>query len=154
MEKKVNDLLGVSMEKIREMVDANTVVGTPITTPDGTVLIPVSKISYGFASGGSDLPSKSNADLFGGGSGAGINITPIAFLVVADGDVRVLPMVAKPDSGDRIVNMIPELVDKAGALFSKKKEKKKTVETDGEGNETVVTETTVTQRGGEENAAE
>lgn len=72
----VQNLLGVSMEKIKEMADANTVIGNPVTTPDGTVLIPVSKVSYGFASGGSDLPSKTGSGLFGGGSGAGINITP------------------------------------------------------------------------------
>lgn len=66
----VQNLLGVSMEKIKEMADANTVIGNPVTTPDGTVLIPVSKVSYGFASGGSDLPSKTGSGLFGGGSGA------------------------------------------------------------------------------------
>lgn len=123
MEKNVQGLLGVSMDKIKEMVDANTVVGTPITAPDGTILIPVSKISYGFASGGSDLPNKNSAELFGGGSGAGINITPIAFLVIGNGDVRLLQLVSKPDSTDRLVNLVPDLVDKVGDLFNKKKEK-------------------------------
>ena len=92
----VQGLLGASMEKIKEMVDANTVIGTPINAADGTILIPVSRISYGFASGGSDLPNKANAELFGGGSGAGINITPIAFLVIANGDVKLLQLVSKP----------------------------------------------------------
>lgn len=125
MEKNVQGLLGVSLEKIKEMVDANTVIGTPITSPDGTILIPVSKISYGFASGGSDLPNKAGTDLFGGGSGAGINITPIAFLVISNGDVKLLQLVAKPESTDRLVNMVPDLVDKVSGLFKKKEEKEK-----------------------------
>lgn len=120
MEKNVQGLLGTSMEKIKEMVDANTVVGTPITAPDGTILIPVSKIAYGFASGGSDLPNKSGTELFGGGSGAGINITPIAFLVIKDGEVQLMQLVAKPDAADRLVNLVPDLVDKVSGLFKKK----------------------------------
>jgi len=120
----VQGLLGASMEKIKEMVDANTVIGTPINAADGTILIPVSRISYGFASGGSDLPNK--AKLFGGGSGAGINITPIAFLVIANGDVKLLQLVSKPDSTDRLVNLVPDLVDKVTGLFKKDKDKEKT----------------------------
>ena len=129
----VQGLLGASMEKIKEMVDANTVIGTPINAADGTILIPVSRISYGFASGGSDLPNKANAELFGGGSGAGINITPIAFLVIANGDVNLLQLVSKPDSTDRLVNLVPDLVDKVTGLFKKDKDKEKT-----EGEETDV----------------
>ncbi len=120
--KNVEGLMGVSVDKIRAMVDADTVIGTPLTLDDGTTLIPVSKISYGFASGGSDLPSKSTADLFGGGAGAGVNITPIAFLTVKDGKVNVLPIVAKPDAADRVVSMIPDVADK---LFNKKKKEDK-----------------------------
>ena len=119
MAKKVNELLDVSMDRIKQMVDVDTVVGTPITV--GTVtLIPVSKITYGFAGGGSDLPSKSDKELFGGGSGAGISVTPIAFLVVNDGRVTVTPLVAQPDSRDKLVSMIPEVVDKVSGLISKK----------------------------------
>lgn len=114
----VEGLMGVSVDKIRGMVDADTVVGTPINLPDGTTLIPVSKISYGFASGGSDLPSKSGADLFGGGAGAGINITPVAFISVKDGSINILPITDKPAAADRVVSMVPEMVDK---LFNKKK---------------------------------
>lgn len=112
MANHVEGLMGVSVDKIRGMVDADTVVGTPINLPDGTMLIPVSKVSYGFASGGSDLPSKNPKELFGGGAGAGINITPVAFLSVKDGAVNVLPIVAKPDTADRVVSMVPDLVDK------------------------------------------
>lgn len=112
MANHVEGLMGVSVDKIRGMVDADTVVGTPINLPDGTMLIPVSKVSYGFASGGSDLPSKNPKELFGGGAGAGINITPVAFLSVKDGAVNVLPIVAKPDTADRVVSMVPDLVEK------------------------------------------
>lgn len=144
MENNVQGLLGTSMEKIKEMVDANTVVGTPIAVQDGVTLIPVSKISYGFASGGSDLPSKREAELFGGGSGAGINITPVAFIVISGGDVRILSVVAKPDSSDKLVNLVPDLVDKVGDLFNKKKDKTKTkTEIGADGTTIQVTETKV-----------
>lgn len=122
MKNNVEGLMGVSVEKIREMVDANTVVGAPISLPDGVTLIPVSKVSYGFASGGSDLPNKGNADLFGGGAGAGINITPVAFLTIHNGEVNLLPVVSKPDSVDRLISLIPEAVDKITELVKNAKE--------------------------------
>ena len=123
MNNNVEGLMGVSVDKIRELVDANTVIGTPIVIGDGVTLIPVSKVSYGFASGGSDLPSKSNADLFGGGAGAGINITPVAFLTVKDGEINLLPVVSKPDTVDRLVSLVPDAVNKVSDLFKKKDEK-------------------------------
>ena len=124
MDNKVQDLMGVSIGKIREMVDVSTVIGDPMTLEDGTTLIPVSRVTYGFATGGSDLPSKGSQELFGGGGGAGINIIPIAFLVVSQGNVRVLPLVASPDTFNQVVNMVPDVVNKIGGLFSKKKEGK------------------------------
>ena len=120
MSNNVEGLMGVSVEKIRELVDANTVVGTPIAMPDGVTLIPVSKVSYGFASGGSDLPSKSTAGLFGGGAGAGINITPVAFISIREGQVNILPVVSKPDTMDRVVSMVPDVVDKLSDKFRQK----------------------------------
>ena len=124
MNNKVEGLMGVSVEKIREMVDANTVIGTPIAVADGVTIIPVSKISYGFASGGSDMPSKNSSDLFGGGAGAGINITPVAFLTIKDGDINLLPVVSKPDTFDRLVSLVPDAVNKISDLTKKKKEEK------------------------------
>ena len=124
MENKVQGLLGVSIDKIREMVDVSTVIGDAMTLEDGTTLIPVSRVTYGFASGGSDLPTKGNQELFGGGGGAGINIIPIAFLVVSDGNVRVLPLVASPDTFNQMVSMVPDVVNKIGDFFSKRKDKK------------------------------
>ncbi len=118
----VQNLVGISMEKVKEMVDANTIIGTPITAGTMT-LIPVSKVSYGFVGGGSDLPSKTPSAKFGGGTGAGINITPVAFLALSGDDVQVFPILSKPDTNDSVISMIPELVDKITALFKKDKKK-------------------------------
>ena len=121
MANNVEGLMGVSVEKIHELVDANTVIGTPIVLDGGITLIPVSKVSYGFASGGSDLPSKSSSDLFGGGAGAGINLTPVAFLTIKDGEINLLPVVSKPDTIDRAISLVPEIVDR---FTHRKKDKK------------------------------
>ena len=124
-ENQVNNLLGTTMEKIKQMVDVNTVIGDPVTTPDGTTVIPVSRVSYGFASGGTDLPSKAQpaSGLFAGGSGAGITISPIAFLAIREGKVRVLQIEPYLSSVDRALEKVPEVVDKVSSLFSKGSEK-------------------------------
>ena len=120
----INSLMDTTMNKIKEMVDVNTIIGDPITSPDGTIIIPVSKVSYGFASGGSDLPTKNTAkDCFGGGSGAGVSIQPIAFLTVYKGEVHLLPIEKYDGAADRVVGMVPDLVDKVTALFKKDKKK-------------------------------
>ena len=120
MSNSVEGLMGISVDKIRDLVDANTVIGTPIQVGDGVTLIPVSKVSYGFASGGTDLPTQKPGDLFGGGAGAGIHITPVAFLTVKDGEINLLPVVSKPDSVDRLISLIPDAVDK---ISKRKKDK-------------------------------
>lgn len=129
MEEKhqIGEIMGVTMEKIKEMIDVNTIVGEPIRTPDGITIIPVSKVSMGFASGGSDFVSKNQSGTgknpFGGGGGAGVNIAPVAFLVVNKDHVRLLPVAAPPAGvADKVVDMVPELVDKVTDLFDKKKE--------------------------------
>lgn len=122
MEKSVQSILGVSMDKIKEMVDVDTVVGTPIVV-DKVTLIPVSRVTYGFAGGGSDLPTKA-PDRFGGGSGAGITITPIAFLSVCDGKVTVLPIIEKAGAVESAIASVPTMVDKVSDLISKKRDKK------------------------------
>ena len=123
----IHDLMATTMQKIREMVDVNTIVGQPITTPEGITLIPVSKLSFGFASGGSDFVSKNqkpgDTNTFGGGSGAGVNISPVAFLIVKDGSVRLLPV--DPPAAttvDRVIEMVPDVVDKVTDFLEKKKE--------------------------------
>ncbi len=128
MSKNLPNMLESTIGKIREMVDVNSVVGDPITTPDGVTIIPISKISVGFGGGGSDFVSKNvnrHENPFGGGAGAGVTVTPVAFLVVKEGSVRMLP-VAEPASttADRIVEMVPDLLDKLGAFLDSRSEKK------------------------------
>ncbi|MCI8618764.1 MAG: sporulation protein YtfJ [Oscillospiraceae bacterium] len=114
-----------TLAKIKEMIDANTVVGSPITTTEGVTILPISKISIGFAGGGSDFVSK-NANKFdnpfGGGTGAGVNITPVAFLVIREDSVRMLPIAAPvSNTADRVVEMIPDVLDKISAFIDSKK---------------------------------
>ena len=123
MSQNVSELLGASMAKVREMVDANTVVGTPISTGDGTTLIPISKVSVGFGGGGGDY-GKPEQNNFGGGAGAGMKIDPVAFLVIKDGITRVLPVAVPPVSTvDRIVEMAPDIMDKVEKYFDRKESK-------------------------------
>lgn len=109
------------MQKIKEMVDVNTIIGDPVSTADGTVIIPVSKVSFGFAAGGSDFPSKQQKELFGGGSGAGVTINPLAFLVVKDGNVKLLQMSTTSNPAEKAIGMVPDFIDKISELFSKNK---------------------------------
>lgn len=119
----IEGILNSSMEKLKALVDVNTIIGEQIVTPDGTVVIPVSKVSFGFASGGSDLPTSKPRELFGGGSGGGVTIQPLAFLVITPGgSVRLLQMEQYSDSVDRAVNLVPEVIDKFAGMFGKKKE--------------------------------
>ncbi|MBQ1992772.1 MAG: GerW family sporulation protein [Clostridia bacterium] len=121
-------LMGTTIEKINQMVDVNTVIGTPITSPDGTIIIPVSKVSYGFASGGSSFAVKSapNKDLFGGGAGAGVSINPIAFIVISNGDAKVLT-IDEPNSttAEKAIAMAPDVIDKIVGIFNKDKKEEK-----------------------------
>ncbi len=121
---KVNEILGASMEKIKQMVDVNTVVGEPVTTPDGTTIIPISRVNYGFAAGGSDLPSKAQpaAGLFAGGSGAGITVSPVAFLSISNGNVRVIQIEPYFSPVDRALEKIPDIVDMLQGFLKRGKE--------------------------------
>ena len=117
MNHPLSDMMTSAMGKIKDMIDVNTVIGNPITTPDGVTILPVTKVSIGYASGGSDFAAKNtpaNRDNpFGGGAGGNVKITPIAFLVIRDGNVRMLP-VAEPASTsmDRLVEQLPDLLDR------------------------------------------
>ena len=116
----LNDLMRSTMDKVREMVDTNTIVGQPIQTADGVTLIPISRVSFGFGGGGGDY-GKVQPQSFGGGAGAGVKIDPVAFLVIKDGVTRVLPVAAPPvTTVDRIVEMAPDLMDKVEKYFDKK----------------------------------
>ena len=124
----IEGLMNVTMQKIKEMVDVNTIIGEPISTSDGTTIIPISKVSYGFASGGSDIPSKNapNKEIFGGGSGAGMNLSPVAFLIVKGDSVRLMPVAPPPGTAvDRVVEMVPDVIDKVTGFIEKQQDKDK-----------------------------
>ena len=129
MSQSLPNMLENTIAKIREMVDVNSVIGDPITTPDGTTIIPVSKVSVGFGGGGSDYVSKNankQENPFGGGAGGGMKIVPIGFLIIKEGSVRMLPIAAPANtSTDRLVEQIPDTLDKIVSFIDshiKKKE--------------------------------
>lgn len=118
----LESLVKTAIEKIKEMVDVETVIGKPITAPNGTVIIPVSKVSVGFASGGSDLPSKNAKDLFGGGTGGGLTIQPLAFItILPDGNVKLLQMTINAPKENAALAMIPDIIDKVTDFLDKNK---------------------------------
>ena len=118
----INDFSENTVGKIREMIDVNTIVGSPITTPDGITVIPVSKVSFGFVSGGADW-SKSTPQNFGCSTGTGVTINPVAFLVIKDGTVKVVNVNTPADSTlDRVIDMVPEVMDKVSEWTGKGKE--------------------------------
>lgn len=122
MAQHLEGLMGTSMEKIRELVDVNTIIGDPISSPDGTIIIPVSKVSFGFVAGGSDIPSSVPKDVFAGGSGAGITIKPQAFIVIKrDGDVKMLELGASDSPIEGLIAGAPDLIAKVKEMFGKKK---------------------------------
>jgi sporulation protein YtfJ len=111
------------MEKIRQLVDVNTIIGEAITAPDGTIIIPVSKVSFGFVSGGSDIPAAPPKEIFAGGSGAGVTIKPMTFVVIKkDGDVKLLEVGPRDNNiMESIFEAAPEFIEKIKAVFGKKK---------------------------------
>ena len=122
-ESSASGILGTSIDKIKELVDVQTIIGNPINVSSSIQIIPVSKVSYGFASGGSDFPSKNSKELFGGGGGAGVTITPVAFLVINNGNVSIKYIDAAEGSVERVIGMVPDLVDKASSVISQLKGK-------------------------------
>ena len=134
-EHAINGLMVETMEKIRSMVDVNTIIGDPIVTQDGTTLIPISKVSFGFGSGGSDFKSKNSSEnsplCFGGGGGAGVSITPVAFLIVNGGNARILPVNMPADnSTDRLIEMIPDAINGVQNFVSNRRSKKDAASTE------------------------
>lgn len=119
-ETPINNIMEGTLDKLRQMVDTSTIIGEPIVT-GGTTLIPVSRVSYGFGTGGTDLPSKSSSELFGGGGGGGVTIQPIAFIVIENGRSRMMQINNYTSSADRAIAMIPELVDKVTELLKSEK---------------------------------
>ena len=121
-EHPINNLMGTVMENIKGMIDVNTIIGDPVETANGTMIIPVSKVGFGFAAGGSDIPSKSENQAFGGGSGAGVSISPIGFLVVTNEQIKLIPISSTNTPVDKLIDYIPEVFDKVNNLIKKKKD--------------------------------
>ena len=127
----IEGLMNGAMEHIRQLVDVNTIVGNPITTPDGTTVIPISKVAFGFGAGGSEFNAKpkENGDnaMFGGGSGGGVSITPIAFLTVNSEQIKRLPVKSASTTADKLIDLVPELINKfnkiANQIIDKKAQK-------------------------------
>lgn len=115
-------ILETTIEKVKDLVNVSTIIGEPMKVDSGVTIIPVSKVTYGFASGGSDFPSKSNQDIFGGGGGAGVTIMPIAFLIIdAYGNVDIKHITAFDNAAERIVGLVPEMFDKVSNVVNKAK---------------------------------
>ncbi len=120
-EQSAEKILASTIEKVRDLVDVSTIIGEPIKIDDNVTIIPVSKVTYGFASGGSDFPSKNNVELFGGAGGAGVTINPVAFLVINKGEVSLKHITAADNAAERAVNLVPEMFDKVTNLVNKNK---------------------------------
>ncbi|MFT5872945.1 MAG: sporulation protein YtfJ [Clostridium sp.] len=123
----IENLMRTTMESIKDMIDVNTIVGNPIESPDGTTIIPISRVCFGFASGGSEFNSiKTSATStnypFGGGSGAGVTVKPVAFLVVKNDSIRLLP-VDQQNTYDKIVDTVPQIIDIIKDMFKDKCDK-------------------------------
>ncbi|MGM9552363.1 MAG: GerW family sporulation protein [Clostridia bacterium] len=124
----INELMTDVMGNLKSMVDVNTIVGNPVETPDGTTIIPVSKVGFGFAAGGSDFGTTANGAStcanFGGGSGAGVSIAPMGFLVVTKDQIRMIPVNSSNSAVDKLVDYIPTAINKVNNIIEKHKESK------------------------------
>lgn len=128
MSHPISEVMETTMERIRQMVDTSTIIGDPIVAGEITI-IPVTKVNIGFASGGSDFatknPSVSGSNCYGGGSGAGVTVTPVGFLIIKGDNVRLLPVTDAPSTAvDKALDMLPELVDKISAFLKERKAEK------------------------------
>ena len=123
MSQHIHNLMGESMKGLRDLVDVDCIVGKPIVTASNTTIIPISKVTFGFGSGGSDIATSTKDD-FGGAAGAGVTIQPLCFLIERDGDVRILNVSPNRTTADALVNMIPEAIDRVSAMVSKTQQEK------------------------------
>ncbi len=121
----IEGMMQTAMQSIKEMVDVETIVGNPVNTPDGTVIIPISKVSFGFAAGGSEFGKNGSEDaMFGGGSGGGVSISPVAFMVVGQNQIKLLPVSVSDSPVERILDAVPGVIDKINGKLNKKKPEK------------------------------
>ncbi len=129
MSTPIEGLMSEVMSKLKQMIDVNTIVGECITTSDGTTVIPVSKVALGFGAGGSEFSAKPLAEtkdraLFGGGCGGGVSVKPMAFLVIKNDSIRLLPITNSVSTADKVVDMIPDLLNKLNGFICECKSKK------------------------------
>lgn len=124
MANSLDGVMSNALDGIKKMVDVDTVIGDAIHVNDQVTLIPISKVSFGFAAGGSSFGKQPEKDNFGGGAGGGVKVTPVAFLVITGSDVKVVSISENPDAIDKIAAHFPEMVDKVSSLFSKEKKEK------------------------------
>jgi sporulation protein YtfJ len=122
MENKVESVLNGAMDGLKNLVDVDTVIGDPIKVNDDVTLIPISKVTCGFASGGSGFGSNPQNEHFGGGAGGCVKVNPVCFLVVRGDNVRMLPVSDSMSGVDKLVDLIPDMVDKISGLIAGKKE--------------------------------
>ncbi len=141
MSHPIEGLMNTAMSSIKDMIDVDTIIGEPISTGIDTLIIPISKVSFGFAAGGSEFKGETINEYskrekeeqvqyrlpFGGGSGAGVNIEPVAFLVVSNGIVKLLP-VTHDSYVDKLIDYVPDLLDKSGEFIKNLKDKNKCIE--------------------------
>ena len=120
MSENIKSIMETTMDKLKTMATADTIIGDPIELGENLKAIPISKVSYGFASGGSDIPNKTQKAVFGGGSGAGMSVIPVAFLVVSNDDVKVMPIKTETSASEQAITMIPELIEKMKILIKEK----------------------------------
>lgn len=127
MSHPIEGIMETALRNIKEMVDVKTIVGDPVDTPDGTVIIPISKVSFGFAAGGSEFGKKGDSGqaMFGGGSGGGVSISPVAFMVVGQNQIKLMPISSYSSSVDKIIEAVPGIVEKINSKITKMKNEKK-----------------------------
>ena len=127
MSHPIEGLMEAAMGKIKGMVNVDTVIGEPVTAPDGTIIIPVSSVTFGFGAGGSDFSEKPGTQvtekMFGGGCGGGASVKPMGFLVVANSTVRYIPMSASTTAVDKLIDMVPGMMDKLNNVIKSRSKK-------------------------------
>ncbi len=121
----IQSVLETALAKIRDVIDSETIIGDPITLAEGAVVIPVSKVSFGFASGGSDLPTKTSKELFGGGAGAGVSIKPVAFITFCNGEIKLMRIDENEPAASALLGKLPETIEKLQSTLGKKKKDNK-----------------------------
>lgn len=119
MSSSVSDMIENAIKSIDGAVESKKIVGDPITTPDGTIIVPVSQVSFGFGGGGSDFDGKKDLTHFGGGMGGGAKIVPQGFLVISNGNVRLISANASSSPLDKVIDLVPDMVDKVNGFFNK-----------------------------------